>query len=47
MEALRLLLTTDFGLMSLGAIVITIAIGAYFARWFIKQSRDSGSGPNP
>jgi len=41
MDALRLLVTSPYGLMSLAAIAITIAIGIYFVRWFVTQSRDA------
>lgn len=37
MDAVRLLFTSDIGLMSLGVIVITIGMGVFFARWFTKQ----------
>jgi hypothetical protein len=37
MDALKLLFTSDVGLLSLGVIVFTIGIGLWFARWFNKQ----------
>jgi len=37
MDALRLLFTSDIGLMSLGVIVVTIGMGVFFSRWFAKQ----------
>jgi hypothetical protein len=39
-DALRELLTTDVGLMSLGAIVGIIAIGVYLHAWVRRQIRN-------
>lgn len=39
-DALRELLTTDVGLLSLGAIVGVIAIGAYMNAWVRRQIRN-------
>jgi len=41
MDALILLFTSDVGLMSLGAISVTIAIGVFFFRWFSRQIAES------
>jgi hypothetical protein len=41
MDALKLLFTSDIGLMSLGVIAVTIAIGLLFARWFSKKIEES------
>jgi Na+-transporting methylmalonyl-CoA/oxaloacetate decarboxylase gamma subunit len=37
MEALKLLFTTDIGLMSLFTIVFIVGMGAWFRRFFNKQ----------
>lgn len=37
MDALKLLFTTDIGLLSLGVIVFTIGMGVWFSRWFGKK----------
>ncbi len=46
MDAFKLLFTSDIGLLSLGAIVFTIGIGVWFARWFgeriAEDERDRG-----
>jgi mannose/fructose/N-acetylgalactosamine-specific phosphotransferase system component IID len=39
-DALRELLTTDVGLMSLGAIVGVIVIGAFLHAWIRRQMRN-------
>jgi len=41
MDALKLLFTSDIGLMSLAVIVITIGMGVFFSRWFPKQIEES------
>jgi hypothetical protein len=41
MDALKLLFTSDVGLMSLGVIVFTIGMGVFFSRWFAKQVEQS------
>lgn len=41
MDALKLLFTSDVGLMSLGVIAITIYIGLWFSRWFSKKIAES------
>jgi hypothetical protein len=41
MDALKLLFTSDIGLMSLAVIVITIGMGVFFSRWFTKQIEES------
>ena len=41
MDALRLLFSSDIGLMSLGVIVITIGIGVFFARWISRKIEQS------
>ncbi len=41
MDALKLLFTSDVGLMSLGVIAFTIFIGLWFSRWFSKKIAES------
>jgi hypothetical protein len=41
MDALKLLFTSDIGLMSLGVIVFTIGMGIFFSRWFGKKIAES------
>jgi hypothetical protein len=41
MDALKLLFTSDIGLMSLGVIAVTIFIGLWFSRWFSKKITES------
>jgi hypothetical protein len=41
MDALKLLFTSSVGLMSLVDILLTIAIGAFFSRWFSKKIEES------
>ena len=40
MHALKDFLTTDYGLMSLVAIAITLGMGVFFARFFVKNMRE-------
>ena len=41
MDALKLLFTSDIGLMSLGVIAVTIGIGVFFSRWFARKIEES------
>lgn len=41
MDALKLLFTSDVGLMSLGVIAFTIAMGVWFSNWFNKKMTES------
>jgi hypothetical protein len=40
MHALKDFLTTDYGLMSLAAIAVTLGMGVFFARFFVKHMRE-------
>lgn len=41
MDALKLLFTSDVGLMSLGVMALTIAMGFWFSAWFSCEIADS------
>ena len=41
MDALKLLFTSDIGLMSLGVILFTLGMGVFFSRWFAKKIEES------
>ncbi len=41
MKLLFDLFSTDYGLLSLGVIVLVLVIGAYFARYFLKHMEDN------
>lgn len=41
MDALKLLFTSDIGLMSLGVIAFTIGIGFWFSTWFGRKIAES------
>lgn len=41
MDALKLLFTSDIGLMSLGVIAFTIGMGVFFSRWFARKVEES------
>jgi hypothetical protein len=41
MDALKLLFTSDVGLMSLGVIAFTIAMGFWFSSWFGRKIAES------
>lgn len=41
MDALKLLFTSDVGLMSLGVIGFTIAMGFWFSSWFGRKIEES------
>ncbi len=43
MDALKLLFTSDVGLMSLGVIAFTIFMGFWFSSWFNKKIAESES----
>jgi hypothetical protein len=40
MEALKLLFTSDVGLLSLGSIVFMLGMGAFYLRYFLKHMHD-------
>lgn len=40
MHALQDFLTTDYGLMSLTVIAITLGMGVFFARYFLRHMRE-------
>lgn len=37
MDALRVLFTTDIGLLSLGVIAVTTLMGVFFVRFFLRN----------
>ncbi|NDY92319.1 DUF3149 domain-containing protein [Ideonella livida] len=39
MHALRDFLTTDYGLLSLAVIVVTLGMGVFYTRYFIQHIR--------
>lgn len=40
MHALKDLLTTDYGLMSVGVIVVVLGMGGYFLRYFLNHMHE-------
>jgi uncharacterized membrane-anchored protein len=48
MQALRELLTTDIGLLSLLVLVVVMGIGVYLYRWFQARIREeAGAAQSP
>lgn len=40
MQALKILFTSDVGLLSLAVIVFTLGMGGYYLRYFLRHMRD-------
>lgn len=43
MKAFELLFTSDVGLMSLTVLTITLGMGAFYLRYFLKHIKDDGA----
>ena len=43
MKLMSDLFSTDYGLMSIGAIVVTIGMGAFFTRLFMNKMSESAA----
>ncbi|WP_157267790.1 DUF3149 domain-containing protein [Azohydromonas aeria] len=43
MHALKDLLTTDYGLMSVGVIALTLGLGGFYLRYFLNHIRDESA----
>ncbi|MBK1688549.1 DUF3149 domain-containing protein [Rubrivivax gelatinosus] len=43
MTAMTVLFSTDVGLMSLAVIVVTLGMGAFYLRYFLKHMREDSA----
>jgi hypothetical protein len=43
MHALKDLLTTDYGLMSVAVIVLVLAMGGWYVRYFLHQMQEDAA----
>jgi predicted RND superfamily exporter protein len=46
MKALTDLFSTDYGLMSVAVIAITIAMGGFYAVWFTRKMNEDAKNAN-